>query len=343
MSEFSARVVAAWYNRSPWLWILSPLSLLFYLVAQLRRSAYQLGFLKRSSCSAPVIVVGNISVGGTGKTPTVLALVEYLQTQGFKPGIVSRGYGANPPSVPWLVRPEHTAEACGDEPLLLARRSGVPVAIDPDRSAACTFLADQHHCNVIIADDGLQHYAMARNIEIVVLDGARGVGNGLVLPAGPLREPATRLRSVDAVVVNGEVSSALAETLPSNIESLPMQVKADAFVGMHNEEPVKLDNWQGDTQIHAVAGIGNPQRFFDQLQQLGFTLIPHVFPDHHQFCQADLQFGDELPVIMTEKDAVKCRELNLDKRYWYLRVSAGLPASFFDTISALLPSPNQSP
>lgn len=341
MSKLSASVVDAWYARSPWLWLLSPLSLLFYVIIQLRRTAYQRGWLRQRRCPAPVIVVGNISVGGTGKTPTVLALVEHLQTLGYKPGIVSRGYSAKPPSTPWLVRPEHTADACGDEPLLLARRAGVPVAIDPDRSAACAFLAGQHHCDVIIADDGLQHYAMAREIEIVVLDGARGVGNGMVLPMGPLREPCARLQQVDMVIVNGEPSALLEELLEPVAKVVEMQVKADALVMLNGDEVTPLSHWQVEKHVHAVAGIGNPERFFNSLRELGFTLITHEFPDHHHFTEADLQFGDNLPVIMTEKDAVKCRALHLDAGYWYLRVSAGLPASFFDTIAALLPAPAQ--
>lgn len=333
MGDFSARVVNAWYGRSPWLWLLLPLSLLFYLIISSRRLAFRRGWAVSQSCGVPVIVVGNITVGGTGKTPTVIALIEYLCSQGYRPGVVSRGYGAHPPATPWLVSAEQTADNCGDEPLLIARRTGVPVAIDPQRPAACQYLVTHQGCDVIISDDGLQHYAMARDIEIVLLDGSRGLGNGKLLPMGPLREPASRLQYTNAVIINGQQGSI---ELPPSVAGISMSVMADAFVHIKSQDVMALNDWQGGRHVHAVAGIGNPQRFFHSLEQLGFELITHEFPDHHRFSPTDLQFDDDLPVLMTEKDAVKCQSLGLSDGYWYLRVSAELPASFFDNINLLM-------
>ncbi|HKY01052.1 MAG TPA: tetraacyldisaccharide 4'-kinase [Burkholderiales bacterium] len=290
-SEFSQR---HWYRLSLLSCLLAPLSLLFLLVVTLRRMAYRGGLLPRTRFHVPVLVVGNLVAGGTGKTPLVLWLVEGLKRAGWKPGIISRGYkGHN--KTPRLVRADDLAAEVGDEPLLLAQRSGVPVCIGRKRVEAGRGLLEAHsECDVLISDDGLQHYALARDFEIAVED-ARGFGNGLLLPAGPLREPPGR--AVDAVVMNGE---ARREGVWS------MRLEARDFYGLDNPQcPVTLQSLRG-LRLHAVAGIGDPQRFFDTLSGLGLQFTPHAFPDHHAYTPQDLQFEDCDAVLMTEKDAVKC-------------------------------------
>ena len=323
-------LVATWYRKrlSPWLWPLAPLSLLYWVVTGLRRWGFSCGLLASRRVPVPVIVVGNITVGGTGKTPLVIALAEQLAVAGYRPGIASRGYGANPPLVPFLVTADKPASQCGDEPLLLSRRTGLPVVIDPDRPAACRYLTDHCDCDVIISDDGLQHYRMQRDIEIVVLDGSRGVGNGMLLPMGPLREPVSRLDKVDAIVVNGADSVVGVGHAPAHA----MSIAATQLVALESGNTIDTGSWNSNKKVHAVAGIGNPQRFFDSLRALGFTPIEHSFADHHRFSSDDIRFDDELPVIMTEKDAVKCAQLAPGERYWYLKVDAELPAAFFERV-----------
>jgi tetraacyldisaccharide 4'-kinase len=274
-----------------------------------------------------VIVVGNITVGGTGKTPLVLYLLEQLQEQGFKPGVISRGYGGKSTVYPQLVTANSMAFAVGDEPLLLAKRSGCPVVVDPNRPRGARYLLENHDCNLIISDDGLQHYALARDIEMVVIDGKRRMGNGLCLPAGPLREPVSRLQSVDFVLVNGEAKT----------HELAMQLKPLQWVNV--AEPARtlpLSAFQGK-KVHAVAGIGNPQRFFETLQTLGCEASVQAFADHHRYVASDLAFADGLPVLMTEKDAVKCQAF-AKQQHWYLQIAAELPSTFMLQLLAKLQS-----
>jgi len=265
-------------------------------------------------------VVGNLTVGGSGKTPLVLYIVELLREHKWKPGIVARGHGGSAAAKGGAPRQANIASdpaEVGDEPILLARRSGCPVWVAPGRGAACRALREQHpECDVIVTDDGLQHYALARDIEICVVDG-RGFGNGFLLPAGPLRELPSRLLSVDAVVTH---EYADVKGYRMNLEGENLVRVTDA----HDVRPVKSFAGQ---KVHAVAGIGDPQRFFLHLARFGLKTIPHPFPDHHWFRAGDLDFGDEAPVVMTEKDAVKCRRL-AKPNHWVFPVSASLDPAF---------------
>ncbi len=276
--------------------LLLPLSGLYCAVTGARRFGYRRGWLKRKRLSVPVIVVGNITVGGTGKTPLVLWLAAFLRNAGFHPGIVTRGYGGRTKQWPCLVQAGSDPDEVGDEPVLLARNSGAPVAAGPDRAAAGRLLLQHHRCDVVLSDDGLQHYRLARDIEIAVIDGARRFGNGRCLPAGPLREPVSRLKTVDIRITNG---------MPA-VDELGMQLVPSGFreliSGRVQAQPPAVGGpW------HAVAGIGHPARFFDQLRALGLDIVEHAFADHHRFCPQDLAFGRDAGVLMTEKDAVKCQ------------------------------------
>lgn len=288
-----------WYATAPAPRLLRPWAALYGRVAD------RVAAMKKAQAirlPVPVVVVGNISVGGTGKTPATLWLVEQARALGFRPGVISRGYGGRAPRYPLRVTAGSDPAECGDEPALIARRSGVPVAVAPDRVAAARLLIEQDGVDLLIADDGLQHYRLARDLEFCVIDGARGLGNGARLPAGPLREPASRLANVDAVIVNG----ALRATLPAHGRpQLAMQLGIDRVLALDSGEVRPLSAFRGQT-VHAVAGIGHPQRYFEALTAAGLVVIPQPFPDHHRFAAADLAFGDAAPVLMTEKDAVKC-------------------------------------
>lgn len=305
-----------WQRRGAIAWLLWPASLAFGLVVFFRRLLYRLRLFRSHGAGIPVIVVGNLTAGGTGKTPLVLWIAGLLREHGWKPGIVSRGYGGNavePREVSIASDPAET----GDEPMLLARRSGCPVWVAPDRIAACRALRAQHpECDVIVADDGLQHYALRRDIEICVVDG-RSEGNGFLQPAGPLREPRGRLRSVDAVVVHGA----------KGVQGYSMTLEGETlvrFTDARDARPAKSFKGQ---RVHAVAGIGDPKRFFLHLARFGLKVVPHPFPDHHRFRAEDFAFGDDDPVVMTEKDAVKCKRF-AQAHFWVLPVSATLDPAF---------------
>jgi tetraacyldisaccharide 4'-kinase len=275
----------------------------------------------------PVIVVGNISVGGTGKTPLVLWLADFLRQQGYHPGIVSRGYGGGTEGVV-AVDIRSDPAAVGDEPLLLARKSGCPVWVGRDRVAAGNALLRAHiECDVVVSDDGLQHYGLDRDMEIVVVDGERKFGNGLLLPAGPLREGISRLGSVDAVVVNG--GSLKATMLLRN--EFEMSLEGGEFYNLRQPERRAVAADFGGKKLHAVAGIGNPQRFFAHLRRLGLAFEEHGFPDHCAFRLQDLDYDDADALLMTEKDAVKCAGF-ADERYWALAVEAILPPALGQTV-----------
>jgi len=299
-----------WYSQNIIAWSLLPLSLCFRVLAGLRRWLYKASILPSTRLPVPVIVVGNISVGGTGKTPLLIALCELLKTSGYRPGVISRGYASSVISEA-LVSEESTAARVGDEPMLIAKRTGCPVAVGRKRTAAARLLLQNSDCNVILSDDGLQHYALQRDIEIAVVDAARRHGNGFLLPAGPLREPVSRLNSVDMVVFNGAADA----DYNFNLEFL-------TAVNIATGEQVGLESFSATT-VHAVAGIGHPQRFFDQLGRAGLKIIAHAFPDHHPYSAGDLDFGDSLPVLMTEKDAVKCDRVQLGT-LWAIPVIARL-------------------
>lgn len=316
------RLQQHWYGRPGWLWLLLPLEWLFRCIAALRRTLFRLGLLIRYRAPVPIIVVGNIAVGGTGKTPVTLALCSALRRFGYRPGIVSRGYGARPPHTPFLVKPDSDPHHSGDEPLLLARRSGCPVVIAPKRADGVRDLLKMADCDVVICDDGLQHYALARDIELVVIDGMRGLGNGHCLPVGPLREPAARLQRVDAVLINGDNDS--------GIDGHPIALVPTALINLVSGEQLAPESWAGG-QVHALAGIGNPERFFATLRSLGIEPIEQPLPDHHVFDAADLRIHDELPIVMTEKDAVKCASFATE-RCWYLAVETALPDSLIESL-----------
>lgn len=324
--------LAAWYEGRWWLWLLWPLSLLFRGLAALRRRILQ-GRAVR--LPVPVVVVGNISLGGTGKTPMIIAAVAYLQSLGLRPGIVSRGYGGQAPHYPYEVAADSPVAHCGDEPLLLAQACQCPVAVDRDRVAAARWLVATRGCDIILSDDGLQHYRLARDLEIVLLDGSRGLGNGLCLPAGPLREPPQRLLQTDCVVTNGP----LQQSLPVAATAQETSLRAVAWCNLASGERLDLAvrPWPFETPagtIPAITGIGNPQRFFDSLAQLGLTVEGRAFPDHHAFVASDLAFARGGPLLMTAKDAVKCQAF-AEPAWWYLEVAMTLPPALQQQLQRL--------
>jgi tetraacyldisaccharide 4'-kinase len=304
-----------WYHRAAPPWWLLPLSLTYGAVAGSRRYLYAKHWCRSVRISSPVIVVGNLSVGGTGKTPLVCWLVSRLADMGFRPGVVTRGYGGSSTTVR-LIGPTEDPDTAGDEPILLARRTGAPVAIGRDRPAASQLLVNAG-CDVVVSDDGLQHYALARDCEIVVIDGDRRFGNGWLLPAGPLREAPDRLTSADAVVVNG--GRAMLDG------ALSMRLEAKSAVGLAGGAIKGLDEFAGQS-VHAVAGIGNPERFFNMLRSHGIQVIGHALPDHARIQVGDISFDDQRPVFMTEKDAVKCMAL-AGPRHWYVPVTASFQSA----------------
>lgn len=313
-----------WERVSPVSALFYPASLAFRLAVSVRRLAYRAGLASTVRLPVPVVVVGNITAGGTGKTPLALWLAALLRGHGRKPGIVCRGYGGSR-NAPQRVLPDSDPLACGDEAVLLARRSGCEVWTGADRPAAArALLAAQPACDVVISDDGLQHYALARDVEICVVDAERGFGNSWMLPAGPLREPLSRLAAVDAVVLNDASPYA---TLPDaeirlwNTACYAMRLEGREFRNLPNPgNSVGAEHFRGQ-RVHAVAGIGNPRRFFRHLRGMGLDFIPHSFPDHHPFTASDIAFAPSEAVVMTEKDAVKCQRFAA-ATHWALTVDA---------------------
>lgn len=326
-----------WYRSSlhPALLLLLPLNLLFISLSTLRRWAFQWRLKRTWKAPVPVIVVGNVTVGGTGKTPMVVALVHQLQKAGWQPGIVSRGYGGAGP-FPALVTSASDAHEVGDEPLLLARRCQVPLAVAPKRAAAAQSLLQAHpHVDVLIADDGLQHLGLERDIEIVVVDGKRGFGNGWRLPMGPLRETKARALQTAFIVNNGQaVAESVAVPQQADTNQYTMHLQPAGWYRVKDDQPIAKPDGE---DVVAVAAIGHPQRFFETLEQQGIGLAETgVFNDHHQFTATDFNDFNRLkPVVMTEKDAMKCRAFA--KRHWYyLTVDAELPEDFWQQLTARL-------
>ncbi|TAJ76629.1 MAG: tetraacyldisaccharide 4'-kinase [Gallionellaceae bacterium] len=304
-----------WYRIAPSHLLLWPVSLLFGLLASLRRTLYRSGILRSFKLPVPVIIVGNISVGGTGKTPFTLWLAQRLLDEGWHPAIISRGYRKARQSsyTPRAVTIADSPDAVGDEPLLMAQRGLCPVWTGRDRPATAQALLLAHpECDVILSDDGLQHYRLQRDIEIALVDGKRRFGNGLLLPAGPLRESVARLHTVDFVVINGGT--------PTGTE-YAMQLNGALFYNLLNPSTTLPAAAFADQRLHAIAGIGHPQRYFAHLAHLGLSVQKHAFPDHHRYSAADIAFGDADAVLMTEKDAVKCAAFATEK-CWVLRVDA---------------------
>lgn len=325
--------------------IFLPLAIAFRAASALRRALYRSGILPTWRAPVPVIVIGNITAGGTGKTPLVIAVVEGLVRAGRHPGVVSRGYGRVPPTdadprgvvrvLPGVATPEYF----GDEPVLIARRTRAPVYLSPDRPAAARALLAAHpEIDVLVSDDGLQHYALGRDVEIAVVDGERGFGNGLPLPSGPLREPVSRLREVDAAVVNGGHSDRVGAP-----RQFAMTLAGERFVSFSGEDlsPAEFALGARGRRVAAVAGIGNPARFFAHLSRLGVGAERHPFPDHHHFQAGELRLPGAELVVMTEKDAVKCGAF-ADARMWFLRVDAIVPPDFEEFLLARL-SARRSP
>lgn len=329
MKTLTDALLRAWYpapdDHGPaWMVVLRPLSRLFCLLAQWRR---QIQRKQQHPLPVPVIVVGNLAVGGTGKTPLLAALASAMVARGLRIGIISRGYGGSHAGPPRSVEPDDTATEVGDEPLWLARRTGCPVVIGRDRPAAAMALCNSTTVDVILSDDGLQHYALPRAAEVVVIDGQRGLGNGQCLPAGPLREPPSRLAEVTLVVVNGDTPTTF------RADQLVTRLVPEAWVRVSDGARLPLDHLPPGSRVHAVAGIGNPARFFATLRELGLTVIEHPLPDHHPFTAADFAVGDGLPVVMTEKDAVKCQWI-APPQSLALRVAMPLPEDCIDPLLA---------
>ncbi len=290
--------------------LLLPLTGLFCLLAWCRRLAYRRGWLASHKLGAPVIIVGNISVGGTGKTPLIIWLAQHLSAQGHRPGIILRGYGGTADRVPIEVTATSLPREVGDEAVMLRRRTGCPVFVGRLRVEAGRRLLDSYDCDLLLADDGLQHYALRRDLEIAVVDGQRRFGNGLCLPAGPLREPVGRLRQADLVIVNGQGLA----------EEACMQVSTTQAISLATGESRPLHAFQGE-QVHAIAGIGHPERFFSSLRAAGLQPVCHPFADHHPFVEQDLRPFSGQTVLMTEKDGVKCAEF-AQPGLWFVPATA---------------------
>ena len=314
------RLNELWYRERPRPSLLQPLGWLYGSLMRVRRRAYASGWLRAEDAGAPVVVVGNLTVGGTGKTPLTIWLAQQLKVRGYIVGIVSRGYGRRGGGAARVVGPQSDWREVGDEPLILARRTGCATVVATDRAAGARLLA-AGGANLVLSDDGLQHWRLARACEILVVDGERGFGNARVLPAGPLREPLTHPLRADAVVVNGEAGHASLIDRFAPGQTLTMHLVAQEVVPLDaRQAPRTLSAFRG-LRVHGVAGIGNPQRFFRELRAGGMEIIEQVYPDHHPFTPQDLAFTDELPVLMTEKDAVKCAPF-ASAGMWYVPVAA---------------------
>jgi tetraacyldisaccharide 4'-kinase len=326
-----------WYGHNRGYRLLLPLSALFWLLLMLRRVLYRTGVLRRHRAAVPVVIVGNLTVGGTGKTPVTVWLAGELKSRGFAPGIVSRGYGGSRSSTSMRVDGASDPAEVGDEPVLIARRTGCAVVVDADRARAAAMLVEDG-ADVIIADDGLQHYGLERDYEICVIDGARGLGNRRLLPAGPLRESVGRLAEVDQVLVNGSLAGCQEELTVVEQNSIEFELVASEACRLNGSLARRIERFAGTT-VHGVAAIGNPSRFFDMLRAHGMQVIEHAFPDHAALSRRELEFGDAFDVMMTEKDAVKLERSAPDK-YWYvpvdLRMDGALAGPWLEQIVSRL-------
>ena len=314
LSELAEKI---WYQGHPLAYLLLPLSWCYRLVVSIRQQLYKAGLLPVTQLDIPIIVIGNITVGGTGKSPLTVWLVDYLKQKGRKPGIVSRGYGGKLNKNIQQVRTDSNPELVGDEPVMIARKTRCPVAIGKNRSQAAKELIEYESVDVIICDDGLQHYALNRDLEIAVIDGLRRHGNSLCLPAGPLREPISRLQTVDMIIANAR--SKRGEYL--------MDYEYGDLISISNPGMTKKISDFANQHVHAVCGIGSPDKFYSYLIRHDLVLNRHQFPDHYYYQSMDLSFEDDYPIVMTEKDAVKCESI-ANENMWYLPITAVLPESF---------------
>ena len=323
---YSSFVVDSWYKKSLWLYLLYPFSFIFSYLTSRRRRKYIKNKKISYKADIPIVVVGNLTIGGTGKTPLVKYIANELADRGYKPGIVSRGYGGKFKET-LQVTNETSVNETGDEAQILSKLN-FPFYIDKNRVRAIKKLIKDHDCDVVISDDGLQHYKMGRHIEIAVIDGKRRFGNNLTFPAGPLRESKNRLNSVDFIVNNSG---------PTEEGEFLMNISPTKFVHLKSGKSYSVDKWPMHKQIHAVAGLGNPGRFFDLLDKLGFDSIRHPFPDHHNFSSSDIFYLDHLPIVMTEKDASKCKDFDNNK-IWYLTIDADVTNKFIDKLDKRIKS-----
>ncbi len=302
-----------------------PISMIYADFIRFRSFLYRIGILKKTKLAVPVIIVGNITVGGTGKTPLILWLARFLREEGYKPGIISRGYGGNAENWPQWIDKQSKADQVGDEAILMKQRTDCPVAVGPKRVEAAQMLLQKSDCNIILSDDGLQHYALQRDIEIAVIDGERRFGNTYMLPCGPLREPIDRLQKVDLIIVNGTTEED---------NEFSMVIKGNVAINLVNKEEKLLADFR-QQDCHALAGIGNPKRFFNLLEQEGLNVDCHAFPDHHPFTAEEILFEDDKPILMTEKDAVKCTAFASPK-HWYIPIKAKPEQQFIDKLLTLI-------
>lgn len=308
ISKTQQKLESLWYRKTVWwLWLFLPLNWLLKALVWFRRKFYQWGIFSSKKLAVPVIVIGNINVGGTGKTPLAIYLLQWLKDNGYKPGLVTRGYGGDASEHPLIVQSDSNSSNVGDEPLLIYNRTNAHIVVDHQRARGGQKLIDDFQCDIILCDDGLQHYALHRNLEILVTDTTRGVGNGWLMPFGPLRETPARGALCDLAVVNGE-------TMILEPEMIKHMVK-------HED----ADRSQLQQPLAAVAAIGNPNRFFNTLADLSISFRPVPFPDHHSFEEKDFE-SFPADIIMTEKDAVKCQKF-ADERFYYLPISAKLSAN----------------
>lgn len=314
-----------WYGQRPVALLFIPLTWLFSGVVWLRSFMLEKGWLASTRLNVPVIIVGNITVGGTGKTPVVIWVAELLKSAGYTPGVISRGYGGIASSWPQQVRADSDSRVVGDEAKILARRTGCPVAVGPVRAQSAQALIDHHGCDVIISDDGLQHYALQRDIEIAVVDGERRFGNGYLLPAGPLREPVGRLKNVDFIICNGL----------ANANEYALKIEGNEAIKLLDEsQRCELESFS-ETPCHAIAGLGNPARFFSHLKKFNISFKSHIFPDHFKYAEKDINFDDDKPVLMTEKDAVKCTFI-ANEKHWYVPIKAQMTEKFGLTLLSMM-------
>lgn len=323
--SISRWLLDVWY-KDPFIgtWLM-PLGFVFSDITKFRKFLYRIGVKKSHKLPVPVIIVGNITVGGTGKTPLVIYLAKLLQEAGYKPGIISRGYGGQALEAAERVSINSKPDRVGDEALLIAKHSNCPVVVGANRVEAAKMLLSQGDCNLVLSDDGLQHYALQRDIEIAVVDGERRFGNGYCLPAGPLRESIDRLQSVDFVVVNGQAEE------PNEFS---MAITGNLAINLLTGEEKPLADFTGQ-RCHALAGIGNPGRFFKLLADAGIPCDQHAFPDHYAFKANDISLAGDNPVLMTEKDAVKCTAF-ASPRHWYVPISALPGPKFSEQLLKLL-------
>ena len=329
MSDTRRQPPRYWFDGSAPPWPARLLAGLYAGAVAARAALYRKGALRSRHPGKPVLVVGNLIAGGSGKTPLTIAIVERLRAEGWTPGVASRGYGRARANVARWVDAGTGTGLGGDEPVLIARRTGVPVRVDRDRVAAAQALIAAG-CDIVVCDDGLQHYRLARDVEIEVIDGRRRYGNGRLLPAGPLREPESRAANCDFRVANfGTAAPATSESAPSEpgFGEWPMRLAVADAQALRGARRMPLSAFAGQ-RVHAVAGIGDPERFFETLRGAGIAVVPHAFPDHHRYVADDLRFGSDLPVLMTEKDAVKCTAFAEDGQYC-VAIRAELPEAFW--------------